>query len=166
MSKYLITKCVPLMDQYECDYERTPICMVDDYSKYYEEGYEIYELLDDNTFTCIKQADECGEEGFALVTWIDLDEDDDPNDPDARIYANDMKRAYQTRYKGLTRKDITKDFVKKIAKKAGFSASPTYILNELKSMGEYGEEIYNHRLERDEWVVFGQYHDWHYPTGC
>lgn len=163
MSKYLIIKCVPLMDQYECDYDRTPICMTNDYSKYYEEGYEIYELLEDDTFTCIKQADEYGEEGFCLVTWVELDEDDDPN---ARTVANDMKVAYATRYKNLTRKDITKKFVKDIAKKAGFSEAPEDIFKDLRNMGEYGEAIYNSRLERDEWVVFGEYHDWHYPTGC
>ena len=51
--KYLVMKCDELMDAYECDADRTPICLTDDYSNY-GQGYEIYELNEDNTFELIR----------------------------------------------------------------------------------------------------------------
>lgn len=60
--KYLIIKCDELSDQYECDADRTPICMTDNYSKYCGYGYEIYELQKDNTFKLIKDYEDYIEE--------------------------------------------------------------------------------------------------------
>lgn len=44
--KYLIVKCEPLNDAWECDANRTPICITDNLSKYQGKwGYEIYKIL-------------------------------------------------------------------------------------------------------------------------
>ena len=37
IKEYLVVKCEPLNDQYECEYDRTPICVTTDYSKYNQE---------------------------------------------------------------------------------------------------------------------------------
>lgn len=52
--KYLIIKCEELADQWECDANRTPVCITDDYS-IYGLGYEVYELQADSTFKLIKE---------------------------------------------------------------------------------------------------------------
>lgn len=54
MAKYLIMKCDELSDQYECDADRSPVCLVDDWAYYNEYGYEVYEILKNNTFKLIK----------------------------------------------------------------------------------------------------------------
>lgn len=56
--KYLIIKCKELGDQWECDADRTPICITDDFDKFYQFGYEIYEILDNGTFKLIKEYEE------------------------------------------------------------------------------------------------------------
>lgn len=54
MAKYLIVECNELSDQYECDADRSPVCLVDDWAYYNKYGYEVYEILKDNTFELIK----------------------------------------------------------------------------------------------------------------
>ena len=54
--KYLIVKCEPLNDQYECDANRIPLCLVDNYTEYFSRNeYEIYELQNNNTFKFIQE---------------------------------------------------------------------------------------------------------------
>ena len=43
--KYLIVKCVELGDQWECDANRFPLCLVNNYAKYNKYGYEIYKII-------------------------------------------------------------------------------------------------------------------------
>lgn len=52
--KYLIIECEELHDQFECEANRTPVCMTDDFYKFNKIGYEIYKLCDDGTFKLIK----------------------------------------------------------------------------------------------------------------
>lgn len=54
MAKYLIVKCDELSDQYECDADRIPVCLTDNWAYYNEYGYEVYEVLKNNTFKLIK----------------------------------------------------------------------------------------------------------------
>ena len=56
--KYLIVKCEPLYDQYECDCDRTPLYMTDDWQQEKDYRFEVYELKPNNTFECIKDWDE------------------------------------------------------------------------------------------------------------
>ena len=51
--KYLIVKCEELHDQYECDCDRVPVCITDDYSQYGEE-YEVYEVQKDGSLALIR----------------------------------------------------------------------------------------------------------------
>lgn len=58
--KYLIMKCDELGDQWECDADRTPICMTDDWEAYFNANnipydFEVWERQADNTFKRIKE---------------------------------------------------------------------------------------------------------------
>lgn len=53
MGKYLIVRCVDLNDQYECDADRTPLVLVDDYIdwlKVYAKDSEWYEIYQEGLF--------------------------------------------------------------------------------------------------------------------
>ena len=53
--EYLITKCNPLSDPFECDVERIPLIITKDYSNYENKfGYEIYKIRNDGRLFCIK----------------------------------------------------------------------------------------------------------------
>ena len=53
--KYLIVRCDPLSDQYECDANRTPICVTDDYHKYSEDDYEVYAIYKDGRIKIVRE---------------------------------------------------------------------------------------------------------------
>lgn len=73
--KYLIMRCDELGDQYECDANREPITMVDDWKKWFEENdpdycFEVYSF-DGKKFNIIKEYDEPMESGMALCYWVE-----------------------------------------------------------------------------------------------
>ena len=139
--KYLIIKCDELGDQWECDANRTPVCITNDYSKY-GYGYEVYELLADNTFKLIKDYEDTIEEGFAIYEYFD--------DGSVNLYE---------KFPNMTRDDITKSQVKKWKKKYHFTDTINEIYEWLKSGGSYGEEI------NKKWIVIGEYFDDDYSSG-
>lgn len=79
MKKYLIVKCEPLGDQFECDANRTPICMVDDYKIFKADyDFEVYELGVDGGFSLVKEYDDyMGDEGMGLFYIEEFSEDDE-----------------------------------------------------------------------------------------
>lgn len=53
MGKFLIVRCVDLNDQYECDADRTPLVLVNDYVewlKVYAKKSEWYEIYQEDLF--------------------------------------------------------------------------------------------------------------------
>lgn len=52
--KYLVIKCYELCDQYECDADRIPVCVTNDYSLYNERGYEIYKIEENGNLIKIR----------------------------------------------------------------------------------------------------------------
>lgn len=80
MKKYLIVKCKPLGDQFECDANRTPLCMVNDYKTFKADyDFEAYELEADGSFSLVKEYDDyMGNEGMGLFcTEVSAEEDDE-----------------------------------------------------------------------------------------
>lgn len=74
--KYLIMKCEELNDQYECDADRTPITMTDNWKTWYKDNnpnycFEVYEYKN-NHFTCVKDYSTSMENGMVFV-WFDED---------------------------------------------------------------------------------------------
>ena len=57
--KYLVVKCVELDDQWECDADRKPICIIDknEYSTYSKIGFEIYGILPNGNLRLVKEYD-------------------------------------------------------------------------------------------------------------
>lgn len=58
---YLIVKCKLLNDQFECDADKTPLCLTDDWKKSCpkNEYFEVYEVLPTGYFKLIREADYC-----------------------------------------------------------------------------------------------------------
>ena len=51
---FLVMKCYPLNDPYECDADRHPLCIIHEPKIpdcYKKEGYEIYEILPSGSLT-------------------------------------------------------------------------------------------------------------------
>ena len=74
MTKYLIMKCEELHDQYECDANREPMFLVDDWEKWYQDNhpdykFEVYEFVDDKECTVKKGYEESMDYGMALYYW-------------------------------------------------------------------------------------------------
>jgi len=141
VKKYLIVKCEELGDQWECDANRTPVCMTDDYSTY-GIGYEVYKLTSENEFRRIKDYETPLEYGIAVYKWVDgNDEKDIPDE-------------IMQKYPEKDRDDFTLREIREICKKYHFKeGTPEEILEEISNCGAHGEEI-NH-----EWVVIGEYQD-------
>ena len=76
--KYLIVECDELGDQYECDANRTPVTMTDNWKDWYEKTkpdyyFEVYEFKN-NGFVLVKDYETPMEQGMVFV-MCDDDED-------------------------------------------------------------------------------------------
>lgn len=150
MAQYLIIKCDELGDQWECDANRTPICLTDDYSKYWILGYEVYEVLPNNRFKLIKDYETCGKEGFAVYWW---GKNEDP-------MVNRKPHILEKLKKEIKDRDqITKSMIKQIKAKYGFHGTIDEIYGEIQMGGAYGE-----LLDDGRYVVFGHYMDERFST--
>lgn len=64
MSKYLIVKCNELDDQWECDADRIPMYITDNWKKNIPTyKFEVWEIKSDNILECVREYDEVKEEG-------------------------------------------------------------------------------------------------------
>lgn len=77
--QYLIVRCDELGDQWECDCDRTPIQLTEDWKEWYKTNkpdyrFEVYKY-ENNEFEIIKDYETSMEEGMALYYWEE-DEDD------------------------------------------------------------------------------------------
>lgn len=146
---YLIVECRALNDQFECDADRTPICVTEDYSKYNKYGYEVYEIKEDGSLKLIRDYEDISEEYICVCIWNDLNEVDDRTcEPDEFIKITNGDR-----------NEVTKSMVKKIKKQYGFTESLNEIYDFIQWSGDYGEEI------NGKWIAFGEGFDNSYPTG-
>ncbi len=143
---YLIMKCSELSDQFECDASREPFCLTEE-PKQYGYGFEVYKVKSNNTFELVKEYDVANETGFAIVDWIETD--DDENDTAFVI----------KKYPNLTRETITKSQVKQIKKEFGFIETVKKIFDDISYSGSHGEVI------SEKWRVFGEYLDNNFDRG-
>lgn len=140
--KYLVVKCEELSDQYECDANRTPFCLTDDYSSF-GVGYEVYEILPNNKFKLIKDYEDCLEKGIAIYYWKGSSSCDGNGCPDKTL----------KKFKNETHDDFSKSRIKKIKTQYGFKESIEEIYSDVRYCGSHGEEINN------KWIVIGEYRD-------
>ena len=79
--KYLIMKCDELSDQYECDANRKPIAMTNDWEEWYTNTkpnfvFEVYQYNEKkNRFTLIKEYTTPMEYGMALAYYASAQDD-------------------------------------------------------------------------------------------
>lgn len=139
--KYLVVKCSELGDQWECDADREPVCLTDDFEKFNEYGYEIYEITPENTFELIKRYEESSEEGMAVYKWHNSYKVEAQDEPDEIIVIK----------KNRTRKDYTKSEIKRVKSDYHFKDSIDDIYTDIRCSGSHAEEI------KGEWVVIGEY---------
>lgn len=79
--QYLIIKCEELGDQWECDANRTPITITNNWEEWAKKEnpdylFEVYSYSN-NHFKCIKEYDEVMESGMCLAYYPN-DEDEEP----------------------------------------------------------------------------------------
>ena len=141
---YLIVKCEELSDQWECDTDRCPLCLVEDCSKY-GMGYEVYKVLKDGTFQKVKNYDEAIEEGMAVYFWQDRKEEDEPT--------------IREKWENMERDTMTKSKIQTLKNKYGFHDTVKEILCNIRCSGSHGESI------NDKWYVIGEYRDNIYNKG-
>ena len=143
--KYLIIKCEALSDQYECDAQRTPICVIDDYTAYDKYGYDIYRIQNDGGLEKIRDWEDISEE---YITYCEYDEDKSEEEPITIIRLKD----------GL-RRDITRKDIEQWRQRFKFTDKVSDIAIDLRCSGAHGEQI------GKLWCVIGEAFDNHYPTG-
>lgn len=147
MYKYLIIKCDELGDQWECDANRTPICLTNDYDKYNTMGYEIYKIKENGTFELIRNYDDVTNEYMCVYWWNDEDKVEEQS-PDKIIKIQ----------KG-DRDNVTKSLIKKIKQQYHFTDTIKEIERNIYCSGYHSELIDN------KWTVFGETFDNWFPYG-
>ena len=152
---YLIMKCDELGDQYECDANREPITLVDDWEKWFydtnpEYRFEVYEFNNDE-FTLIKEYDNPMDSGMAFYYWTaEQMEDEEMSKP-----------TVIQKWRNANRDTSVPESVKKAFDK-GNDDELTFedFLLELKCGGAVG---WNYD---GKWWVYGEYRDHFYDWGC
>ena len=160
MTKYLIVKCEELGDQYECDADREPMFLVDDWEEWYNKNnptywFEVYKFVDDEEAELIKQYDDSMNEGMALYYW-DNDEVDH----------EDVAPTVIARYKDYGRHSTVPEKVWKVFRQGAYWSDGDEMTEEqfkkdLKSCG------YTSWIDKEykKYWVYGHYTDGRYDLG-
>lgn len=143
--KYLIVKVSPLNDGYECDADREPYKVVENWKTEKVKGmYEVYAIHGDGSLTLIKEYDTALESGMALY-FVDINDDWSTVEPTV-VY----------KYPGLTRKDKVPKEVKQYVKDFDHLDPP----NNLTYCGSLSYD------NDDRRYVYGEYFDDRYRLEC
>ena len=141
---YLVVECTELSDQFECDANREPICLTEDYAKYNRMGYEIYKVNEDNTFTLIRNYDDVTKKEIVVTYWEEINTEDEDDLIEKKVIS--IKKG--------NRNDVTKSLIKNIKKKYHLSETIDNIYLEIQNTGAYGEEIGHH-----QYISIGEKYD-------
>ena len=153
---YLIMRCDELNDQYECDADRTPIAIVEDWKDWIAKDHGIdyrFEVwaYDGNEFELVKPYDEPLDSGMALCYWLN---NDNPEETKPHVIA---------KFPSLTRHDPVPNIVKEIMNKGAYqddSLEEEGVDNSLRSSGYISWFTKDHK-----YYVYGEYEDNHYDFG-
>lgn len=140
--KYLIVMCNELGDQWECDANRTPMFITDDWRKNAPTDYkfEVYEILDNGEInqTPIKDYDEPMESGMAFGYYRIDDEEDNFH------------------------------LIQKFKNRTRDAKIPNNVLNKLKNMSDFSDFVescgYACAEGKNRIYVYGEYFDNNFPT--
>jgi len=136
-------KCTELGDQWECDADRSPLCLTENWIDWYHRTkpnfpFEVYEVLPNNHFNKVKSYEDSMEEGM-VFGWWDADE----------------KFHIIKKWKNKSRRERMPIEVEKYLRKVPNEE----VDNSLRNCGYISFE------KSDKFYVYGEYHDSHYPTG-
>ena len=145
--KYLVVECRELGDQWECDADRTPILVTDEYSGYTRYGYEIYQIEPDGKLKLIREYESVTDEGFCYCFYSRDAEEKRP------IKVEKFKKKF-------TRDTITNSQIKKWKSAYKLKGTVEEIISSIRCCGDYGETT-----EDGGWKVIGEYFDNSYPLG-
>ena len=151
---YLIMRCDELGDQYECDANRTPIAIVENWKDWVNNHltdyyYEVWQYDNDGNFSCIKEYNESLTEGMALYYW---NKNEDPDEDSPHIV---------TMFPFFTRYSAVPSVVKQYIKKGAYTCDDEKgVDNNLISCGYI--TWYN---KNNRYYVYGEYRDNHYSLG-
>ncbi len=151
MTKYVVTFC-EIYDEIRDTTTRELVKVIteDEYEKFDEYGYEIYEILEDGTLELVKKANESGKPVSLVVGYITKDFQGEKSNI---IYRNDDLDGYSPEEIVKTKEfeDCVKNYLPIVDKEKDFT---TY----QESFSEYGPYItaedINYKLNADEKVYF------------
>ena len=159
MTKYLIVKCTELGDQFECDADREPMFLVDDWKDWFNKNrptyrYEVYKFVDDEEAELVKNYEEAIDEGMALYFW---NAEDDAEEVAPTVIAH---------YKDYDRNKKVPDKVWKVFRQGAYWADDEEMTEEefksdLKCQGYVSWDDKEHKKI---WV-YGDYADGRYCLG-
>ena len=159
MTKYLIVKCKELGDQYECDCDREPMFLVDDWKDWFNKNhptyrFEVYKFVDEEEATVEKMYFESLDEGMALYFW---GIDDDCEEVAPTVIAH---------YKDYDRSKKVPDKVWEIFRQGaywvdGYEFTEENFKNDLKCCGYASWTDKEHK----KFWVYGHYEDGRYDLG-
>ena len=159
MTKYLIVKCTELVDEFECDADREPMFLVDNWEDWFNKNhptyqFEVYKFVDGNEATLEKTYDEAMEAGMALYFW-NMDDDHDEVAPTVIAH-----------YKDYDRKKKVPDKVWKIFRQGAYWADGDEFTeqdfkDDLRSSGYASWDDKEHK----KFWVYGYYTDGRYCLG-
>lgn len=152
---YLIVKCEELMDQYECDADRTPITLTEDWRAWFNANqprylFEVYEFREDK-FVEVKDMYTPIEKGMALYFWT------------KGQWRNDNDYTLPTvvyKWTNMNRDDALPECVSELAKRY-YDDTEEMMEKELKACGYISWED-----DAENWWVYGSYSDNLYDMGC
>ena len=160
MTKYLIMKCEELGDQFECDANREPMFLVDDWKKWYWENqpnymFEVYKFEDEEECTLEKRYEEAMEEGMALYFWR---AGENPEEVPPTVIAH---------YKDYDRHSAVPKKVRSVFRQGAYWSdddeeyTEENFKNDLKCCGSASWEDKKH----EKYWVYGHYADGRYSLG-
>jgi len=159
MTKYLIMKCEELNDQYECDADRTPMFLVDNWEEWFEKNhptyqFEVYKFMDDGKAELVKPYADSVDEGMALYFW---NMEDDCEETEPTVIAH---------YPKLDRYDSVPKTVWEVLRQGAYwTDGDVYTETEFKDdLGASGYASWRDEAQEKYWV-YGPYADGRYCVG-
>ena len=160
MTKYLIVKCTELGDPFECDADREPMFLVDDWEKWFQENhptyrFEVYKFVDNEEAELVKQYEDYVDEGMALFYW-----DNDVEDHE------EVAPTVIARYKDYDRHSLVPEKVWKVFRQGAYwSDGEEFTEKEFKDdLKNCGYACWCDEAQEKFWV-YGYYADGRYCLG-
>ena len=141
---YLIIKCEPLADQYECDAYRTPMFICDNWENLkLDYDFDVYQINNDNSLTLIKDYESPMEFGMSLYYW---DENIRPETVEPTIIKKWNNRTRYDNVPKMVKEEMRREDIEEFSNDLQYCGTISWVCD-----GKY-------------WV-YGEYEDFYYSLG-